>query len=82
YVFKNAPAACTLLHGSTPLLRLEYPDTPHLLLWTQPGQKYICIEPWNGMPDGEKSGELSQKDSICALDGGKLKTFTHKIILY
>ncbi len=82
YVFKNVPAACTLRHGTTPVVRLEYPDTPHLLLWTLPGQKYLCIEPWNGMPDGKESGELSQKDSICALEPGKQKTFTHKIILY
>ncbi len=82
YVFKNAPPACTLLHGETPVARLEYPDTPHLLLWTQPGQKYLCIEPWNGMPDGENSGPLLQKDAICALDGGKQKRFTHKIIFY
>lgn len=80
FVFKNAPSACTLMHGDKAIVRLEYPDTPHLLLWTLPGQKYLCIEPWNGMPDGKESTELSEKDSICAIGPNEVKNITHKII--
>lgn len=80
YVFKNAPAACTLMQGDKPIVRLEYPDTPHLLLWTQPGQKYLCIEPWNGLPDHEKSTALADKESIRTLAPGKRDQLQHRIL--
>ncbi len=80
YVFRDAPAACTLMLGDRPLVRLEYPDTPHLLLWTLPGQKYICIEPWNGLPDGKQGGALKDKDSIECLSGGECRHFRHRIL--
>lgn len=80
YVFKNAPRACTLMRGEQPVVRLEYPDSPHLLLWTLPGQKFICIEPWNGMPDGKESREIRDKDSIEVLEGGKTARIRHRIL--
>ncbi len=80
YVFKNAPAACTLMHGDEAVVRLEYPNTRHLLLWTRPEQKYLCIEPWNGMPDGAESGKLCQKDSIEKLAPGAMERYPHRIL--
>ena len=80
WVFREAPRSCTLHHGDKPTIRLEYPDTPHLLIWTLPDAPFVCIEPWNGLPDGATSGELSAKDSILLLSPTQSKKFTHRII--
>ena len=80
YVFKNAPAACTLCLGDKPVVRLEYPDTPHLLLWTQPGQKYLCIEPWSGLPDHQKSTALCDKEGMRTLAPGEREQLQHRIL--
>lgn len=34
-----------------PRLRVSFPDSPYLGVWTKPGAPFICIEPWNGMAD-------------------------------
>jgi galactose mutarotase-like enzyme len=34
-----------------PQLRVEFPDTPRLGVWTKPGAHYVCIEPWHGLAD-------------------------------
>ena len=34
-----------------PQLRVDFPDTPKLGIWTRPGAHYICIEPWHGIAD-------------------------------
>jgi galactose mutarotase-like enzyme len=34
-----------------PRLRVSYPDTPYLGIWTKPGANFICIEPWHGIAD-------------------------------
>ena len=80
WVLRDAPRACTLLHGEDVVVRLEYPDSPHLLIWTKPDARFVCIEPWNGMPDGKTSGNITEKDSIHLLSPNSTQTFTHKII--
>lgn len=80
WVLRDAPRACTLLQGEKEIVRLEYPDSPHLLIWTKPEARFVCIEPWNGMPDGKTSGDITQKDSIHLLKAGATQSFVHKII--
>ncbi len=80
YVLANAPPACTLFYGDKEVVRLEYPDSPHLLIWTLPDARFVCIEPWNGMPDGKTSGDILQKDSIHVLPQGQSRSFTHRIL--
>jgi galactose mutarotase-like enzyme len=36
-------------HG--PRLRVDFPETPQLGIWTKPGAAFICIEPWHGHAD-------------------------------
>jgi len=36
-----------------PRIRLGYPDTPYLGVWTKPRADFICIEPWHGVSDPE-----------------------------
>ena len=32
-------------------LRVDFPDDNYFLLWHKPNSPYICLEPWNGIPD-------------------------------
>jgi galactose mutarotase-like enzyme len=49
-------------------LRIGFPDTTYLGLWTKPGAPFICIEPWHGITDLQGfAGELSQKPGIFIL---------------
>lgn len=79
YVFRSAPRACTLCKGNAEILRLEYPDTPNLLIWTLPGAGFVCLEPWNGSPDGKESGEIRNKIDIMSLRPDTSKIIAHKI---
>ncbi len=36
-------------HG--PSLDIAFPDTPQLGIWTKPGARFLCIEPWHGHAD-------------------------------
>ncbi len=80
WVIRDAPRACTLMQGDKKVVRLEYPDSPHLLIWTKPEARFVCLEPWNGMPDGKESTELKNKDSICLLEANGKASFVHKIL--
>ena len=31
-----------------PSLRIDFPDTPALGIWTKPGAAFVCVEPWAG----------------------------------
>lgn len=42
-----------LSYGGTtgPRLDIAFPDTPRLGIWTKPGARFVCIEPWHGIAD-------------------------------
>jgi galactose mutarotase-like enzyme len=57
----------SVIYGAAdgPRLRISYPDTPYLGIWTKPGANFICIEPWHGIADPEGfSGDLRAKPGI------------------
>jgi galactose mutarotase-like enzyme len=57
--------------GDGPRLRIEFPDSPYLGLWTKPNAPFICIEPWHGISDPENySGDFTRKPGVCILAGG------------
>lgn len=48
-----------------PSLRVAFPDTPMLGVWTKPGAHYVCIEPWHGIADPEGyTGDFRDKPGI------------------
>ncbi len=48
-----------------PRLRIAFPDTPMLGIWTKPGAAYVCIEPWHGIADPEGYvGEFRDKPGV------------------
>ncbi len=59
---------------------LDFEGHDYFLLWTKPGAKYICMEPWCGCPDFvDSSYDFKSKRGIIELNGKEEKTRTHTI---
>ena len=68
----------TLTYGEDagPRLRMSYPDTPYLGVWTKPGAPFICIEPWHGVADPEGfSGDFTAKPGVFMVPSGADRIF-------
>jgi len=58
--------------GEGPALRIDFPGTPYLGVWTKPGAGFIAIEPWHGITDPAGfDGELWRKPGIFAVEPGR-----------
>lgn len=83
-VFLNLKSrSVTLLNRKTGAkVGLSFPSHDAFLLWTKPGAKYICLEPWCGCPDfiGDDS-RLENKKMTVRLNGGEETTRGHRITL-
>ena len=61
-------------------VRVDFPETEHLVLWHKHSAGFLCIEPWNGYHDTPAcSGDLAEKEGITALAAGETYTRTHTI---
>ena len=61
-------------------LRVDFPDADYFLLWHKPNSPYICLEPWNGIPDKVGSSfELTEKEGITVLESNAEYNYTHSI---
>jgi galactose mutarotase-like enzyme len=55
-----------------PRLRIGFSDASYLGVWTKPGARFICIEPWHGITDPEGfAGDLMQKPGVRVLKAGE-----------
>lgn len=81
-VFKNVDfdkVTLAKLDGSK-VLSVEFDKAEYFLLWTKPGAKYICLEPWCGVQDIEGSTfPIKDKEGIVTLEKDGVFTFTHTI---
>jgi galactose mutarotase-like enzyme len=74
----------TLTYGADagPRLRMSYPDTPYLGVWTKPGAPFICIEPWHGVADPEGfCGDFDAKPGVFVVPTGADRTFQMSMTL-
>jgi len=63
--------AVTYGAASGPQLRIAFPDTPMLGVWTKPGAAYVCVEPWHGIADPEGyTGEYRDKPGVFTVPAG------------
>jgi galactose mutarotase-like enzyme len=54
-----------------PRIRVSYPQTPFLGLWTKPNANFICIEPWHGVADlAGFSGDFREKTGVFIVTPG------------
>jgi galactose mutarotase-like enzyme len=61
-------------------IRVDFPDMPHLGIWTKPGAGFICIEPWQGHADPEDfNGEFAAKPGVVLIQQGEARVFTMRI---
>lgn len=60
-----------------PVLSLDFPDMPHLGIWSKPEAGFVCIEPWQGFasPAGF-NGDLRDKPGAVLVDSGAARTFS------
>ena len=70
-----------LVHkNSSKRITVDFKGFPWFLLWTIPGEQYICLEPWHGICDMEGSNfEISEKGSIITLKGHEAFETVHTI---
>jgi galactose mutarotase-like enzyme len=65
-----------------PSIRVRYPDTPYLGVWSKPHAPFVCIEPWHGFSDPEGySGDFSAKPGIFVVPPKSAKTVIMTIAL-
>lgn len=54
-----------------PSLDIAFPDTPQLGIWTKPGARFLCIEPWHGHADRQGfTGEFRDKPGVFEIAAG------------
>ncbi len=65
-----------------PSLRIDFPDTPMLGIWTKLGAAFVCIEPWHGIADPVGFvGDITDKPGIFTLPPGMAKRITMAVTL-
>jgi galactose mutarotase-like enzyme len=65
-----------------PQIEVSFPDATYLGVWTKPGAKLICIEPWQGVTDPAGfAGDLSEKPGIFSVEPGATHTIRMGITL-
>ncbi|TPG13556.1 aldose 1-epimerase family protein [Sphingomonas oligophenolica] len=68
--------------GDGPSLRVDFPDTPKLGIWTKPGAHYICVEPWHGIADPEGfTGDIRDKPGIFTVAPGDEERIALRVTL-
>ncbi|MBR2466722.1 MAG: aldose 1-epimerase family protein [Clostridia bacterium] len=61
-------------------VRVEFPDMRHMLLWHVKKSPYMCIEPWDGLPDAaDADGRIENKLDVTELEAGKIYKNVHFI---
>lgn len=59
-------------HTSDQVLTVRYKDFSYLGIWAKPNAPFVCIEPWLGLADHEKSDDnFLKKDGLIALQEGQ-----------
>lgn len=59
---------------------IEFPDADYFLIWHKPGTPFICLEPWNGIPDTVgATGELARKEAITPLAAHEEFCYSHTL---
>ncbi len=65
-----------------PQLKIAFPDTPKLGIWTKPGAAYVCVEPWHGIADPEGyTGDYRDKPGVFEISAGDTKRIEMSVTL-
>ncbi|RXD02445.1 aldose 1-epimerase family protein [Sphingomonas sp. UV9] len=65
-----------------PQLKIAFPDTPKLGIWTKPGAAYVCVEPWHGIADPEGyTGDYRDKPGVFEIPAGGVERIEMRVTL-
>lgn len=65
-----------------PALEIAFPDTPMLGVWSKPGARFVCVEPWHGVADPVGfDGEIWDKPGMMRFAPGAARTFSMRVRL-
>ena len=65
-----------------PRLEIAFPDTPMLGIWTRPGARYVCVEPWHGIADPHGfAGDFRDKPGVFTVAPGAEKRIAMSVTL-
>lgn len=65
-----------------PQLDIAFPDTPQLGVWTKPGARFVCIEPWHGLADPRGfAGEFRSKPGVFVIPPDGMKRIGMSVTL-
>jgi galactose mutarotase-like enzyme len=57
-------------------VRLDFPDSPNLGIWMQPGGDFLCLEPWQGYPAPlDYTGLFADKPGIATVAPASTRTW-------
>ncbi|MGK6354407.1 aldose 1-epimerase family protein [Sphingomonas sp. DT-207] len=80
----EAPRSRALSYGveGGPQLDIAFPNMPTLALWTKPGARFLCVEPWQGHADPTGfGGEIWDKPGMLRLAPGEARRFAMQVRL-
>ncbi len=61
-------------------VRVEFDGFFNLMIWQKCGAPYVCLEPWNGIPDFlESDKDFTKKPGIQQVSAGRTYVRTHSI---
>ena len=81
-VFPHLKSRSVLLKSkvSARTIRMDYTGMDVLMLWTKPGARYFCIEPWCNAPDFvDADYRIDHKPGFMRLEKGQTITRRHTI---
>ncbi len=83
-IFKSLKSKkLSILKDQKTLLKVNYKGFPHLGIWTKKDAPFLCIEPWHGYSDTNKStGNIFEKEGIQTIEANRIfnSKFTIEII--
>ncbi|MBX3593536.1 aldose 1-epimerase family protein [Sphingomonas sp.] len=80
-----APESRTVSYGTAdgPQIELRFADMPMLAVWTKPGARFMCIEPWHGHSDPVGfAGDVWDKPGIVTIGTGEAHRFAMQVTLH
>lgn len=83
-VFKDLKSrSVTLRHRPTGReITIDFPEKDYFLMWHKYMSRYICLEPWGGIPSYvDEEQDLAKKEGMRRLPAGESYTVTHTIRL-
>jgi galactose mutarotase-like enzyme len=68
--------------GEGPALEFTFRGMPRLGIWTKPGARFVCVEPWHGIADPLGfTGEIWDKPGMLRFEPGEARTFSMHVTL-